>query len=104
MIKFIEKTDLGLLVLSPMRLMSPIRFCAQTEQQAKRAKSIEWFILLPFFAYCLNMYRTGFDGLALFFGFLIAQASVYLGIWIFVSDLEIYDESKHGAIIESTIE
>ena len=98
MLKFVEKTDTGLLVISPMRLISPLRFSVQTEQQVKISKTIETLILFPFVLYCLNMYRTGFDGLALLFWSGVAQVSIYLAIWIFVPDVQIYNKSRHEYI------
>jgi len=98
MIKFIEKTDKEILVLSPMRSVSPVRFCAKTMQQADKAKRIELLILCVFVAYCFNMYRSEFDGPALLFWGCVAQVSIYLSIWWFVPDLEIYDQSIHGSI------
>ena len=96
MIRFIEKTDKGLLVISPMRLASPIRFCAKTKQQTDKAKKIELLVLCLLLAYGFKMYMGEFDGLSLLFWGCIAQIATYLGIWWFVSDLEIYDKTIHG--------
>lgn len=102
MIKLIEETDKGVYAISPMGVFSPLRFCAKTKQQTQKCKLIERFILIGFGTYLLYHYRQDYEGFAwvgpLVWGLIAVFILNYLILWIFVADLEIYDENRHGIV------